>query len=159
MTFLRILTGRVSFVSSAAALVVVTIPVVTGCASLPSLEARTEMVAVTDTQGTRLGRAVAAHAASHPGKTGVHALPLGSDAFAARMALASAAEKSLDLQYYIWHGDVTGYLLLEQVWRAAERGVRVRLLLDDANTAGFDETIAALDAHPNIEVRLYNPLL
>ena len=137
----------------------VTIPLVTGCAGLPSLEGRTETFAVTDSQATRLGRAVAARAASHPGKTGVYPLPLGSDAFAARMALAGAAERSLDLQYYIWHGDVTGYLLLEQVWRAAQRGVRVRILLDDANTAGFDETIAALDAHPNIEVRLYNPLL
>jgi len=97
----------------------VTIPLVTGCAGLPSLEGRTETFAVTDSQATRLGRAVAARAASHPGKTGVYPLPLGSDAFAARMALAGAAERSLDLQYYIWHGDVTGYLLLEQVWRAA----------------------------------------
>ena len=57
-----------------------------------------------------------------------------------------------------WHADQTGYLLYDAMWRAAERGVRVRILLDDANTGGLDETIAALDAHPNIEVRLYNPL-
>ena len=62
------------------------------------------------------------------------------------------------MQYYIWHGDHTGYLLFEALWQAAERGVRVRLLLDDNNTGGLDETIAALDSHPNIEVRLYNPL-
>ena len=80
------------------------------------------------------------------------------DAFAARVLLADAADTSLDVQYYIWHGDQTGYLLFEALWRAAERGVRVRLLLDDNNTGGLDGTIAALDSHPNIEVRLYNPL-
>ncbi len=60
-------------------------------------------------------------------------------------------------QYYIWHGDHTGYLLFEALWQAGERGVRVRLLLDDNNTTGLDATIAALDAHPNIEVRLLQP--
>ncbi|MEE4237201.1 MAG: phospholipase D family protein [Anderseniella sp.] len=80
-------------------------------------------------------------------------------AFAARVLLADAAERSLDVQYYIWHGDQTGYLLFEALWKAAERGVRVRLLLDDHNTAGLDATIATLDAHPDIEVRLYNPLV
>jgi putative cardiolipin synthase len=67
------------------------------------------------------------------------------------------AQRSIDVQYYIWHGDHTGVLLFEALWKAAERGVRVRLLLDDINTKGLDDTIAALDAHPNIEVRLYNP--
>src|SRR4029453_15712830 len=60
---------------------------------------------------------------------------------------------------YIWHGDQSGYLLFEALWLAAEQGVRVRLLLDDLNTGGLDRPIAALDAHPNIEVRLYNPLV
>ncbi|HEX6137727.1 MAG TPA: phospholipase D family protein [Casimicrobiaceae bacterium] len=132
---------------------------VAGCASLPSLEGRSETHAFTDTAATRLGRAVDRAAADHPGRSGIHALPSPGDAFAARALLAAAAEKSLDIQYYIWHGDQTGYLLFEALWRAAERGVRVRLLLDDANTSGLDDTIAALDAHPNVEVRLYNPLL
>jgi putative cardiolipin synthase len=74
------------------------------------------------------------------------------------MLLADAAERSLDAQYYLWHGDQTGYLLYEAAWRAAGRGVRVRLLLDDNGTGGLDGTLAALDAHPNVEVRLYNPL-
>ena len=73
------------------------------------------------------------------------------------MLLARAAERSLDVQYYIWHDDMTGSLLLDALWQAAERGVRVRLLLDDNNTAALDEALAALDAHPNIEVRLFNP--
>jgi putative cardiolipin synthase len=130
-----------------------------GCAALPSLEGRVATSAMTDTADTRLGRALAESLSSHPGKSGFHALPIPTDAFAARVLLANAAQRSLDLQYYIWHSDQTGNLLFESIWGAAERGVRVRILLDDANTAGEDETIAALDAHPNIEVRLYNPLL
>ncbi|MDH5219736.1 MAG: phospholipase D family protein [Betaproteobacteria bacterium] len=128
-----------------------------GCASLPSLEGRTPTTALAATDGTQLGRLVAARAAANPSKTGIHPLPDGRDAFAARVLLANAAEKSLDLQYYIWHGDQIGYLLFEAVWRAAQRGVRVRLLLDDGGTSGLDDTLAALDAHANIEVRLYNP--
>ena len=110
-----------------------------------------------DSGDTRLGRAIADRAAANPGKTGIYALPDGRDAFAARVLLAQAADRSLDLQYYIWHEDTTGQLLFDAVWQAAERGVRVRMLLDDANTRGLDATIAALDAHPNIEVRLFNP--
>jgi putative cardiolipin synthase len=132
---------------------------ITGCASLPSLDERTATTALTDTAGTSLGRAIAPGVAANPGKTGIRALPEPQDAFAARVLLAAAAEKSLDVQYFIWHGDQVGYILFEALWQAAERGVRVRLLLDDLNTRGLDPTIAALDAHPNIEVRLYNPLV
>jgi len=107
--------------------------------------------ALQDTDTTRLGRDIAPGLAAHPGKAGIHPLPVPRDAFAARGLLAGAAERSLDAQYYIWHGDHTGYLLFEALWQAAQRGVRVRLLLDDNNTAGLDATIAALDAHPNIE--------
>lgn len=129
-----------------------------GCASLPPLEGRTETTALTDTATTRLGRAVMEAVTAHPGKTGIHPLAEPRGAAVARGLLAAAAEKSIDVQYYIWYGDEVGYLLFEALWRAAERGVRVRLLLDDLNTAGLDPTIAALDAHPKIEVRLYNPL-
>ncbi len=128
------------------------------CASLPSLEGRTATRALFDTDATRLGAAVAPLVASHAGKAGIHAMPDPHDAFAARVLLARTADKSIDAQYYVWHGDDVGYLLFEALWEAAERGVRVRLLLDDLNTEGLDATIAALDAHPNIEVRLYNPV-
>ena len=140
-------------------LAVVALALVAGCASLPSLEGRVATTAFTDTSQTLLGRHIGVDAAAHPGKTGVHAIAEPHDAFAARIVLASVAEKSLDAQYYIWEGDQVGYLMFEALWRAAERGVRVRLLLDDANTKGLDPTIATLDAHPNIEVRLYNPLM
>ena len=132
---------------------------VAACAVLPPLDGRSETHAYTDTAQTRLGQSLSGGVAAHPGQSGIYALPVPSDAFAARVLLASVAEKSLDIQYYIWHDDQTGTLLYEAAWRAAERGVRVRILLDDANTPGLDATIAALDAHPNIEVRLYNPLM
>ena len=96
---------------------------------------------------------------AHPGKSGVFALSDGRDAFAARVLLADASECSLDIQYYIWNGDKTGTLLFEALRRAADRGVRVRLLLDDNNTAGLDTVLAALNSHPNIEVRLFNPFM
>ena len=138
----------------------VTVVLLGGCAaSLPLLEGRTASSALSDTSGTRLGRALAPDMAAHPGKSGIHALSNPRDAFAARVVLAAAADKSLDVQYYIWHDDIAGYLLFEALWQAAERGVRVRLLLDDNNTAGMDSTLAALDLHPNIELRLYNPFV
>ena len=130
-----------------------------GCGGLPSLEGRVETLAMTDTAATRIGRAVAPHAAAYPGKTGIHAIPQANEAFAARALLAGAADKSLDVQYYIWRDDQTGRLLFESLWGAAQRGVRVRLLLDDNGVAGLDDTLAALDAHPQIEVRLYNPFV
>ncbi|SCK51309.1 Phosphatidylserine/phosphatidylglycerophosphate/cardiolipin synthase [Variovorax sp. HW608] len=129
----------------------------TGCASLPASVERTPTNALTNTADTRLGQAVRPLATAHPGKSGIHPLVVAEDAFAARVVLARLADRSLDLQYYIWHDDTTGQLLWQAVWDAAERGVRVRLLLDDANTRGLDPTLAALDAHPNIEVRLFNP--
>jgi putative cardiolipin synthase len=128
-----------------------------GCASLPSPEGRTASNALDDTTQTRLALAVAPLVATHPGKTGIHPLFDPRDAFAARVLLASAAEKSIDAQYYIWHGDTVGNLVFEALRQAARRGVRVRLLLDDMNTKGLDPVIAALDAHPNVEVRLNNP--
>lgn len=128
-----------------------------GCAGLPALDERPVSVTLTDTDDTRLGRAIAPLVAAHPGLSGVHPLLDSRDAFAARVLLARAAERSLDVQYYIWHPDRSGTLLFEALHKAATRGVRVRLLLDDNNTAGLDPTLALLDAHPNIEVRLFNP--
>lgn len=130
---------------------------VAACASLPGRVDRAPTTALADTGDTPLGRAVAARIAANPGKSGIHTLNSGIDAFAARIVLARAAQRSLDLQYYVWHGDTTGRLLAQAVWEAAERGVRVRILIDDANMAGLDRMFAALDAHPRIDVRLFNP--
>jgi len=127
------------------------------CAELPPPN-RLATTTMADTETTRLGRAVAAGVAAHPGQSGILAMPEPHTAFAARVLLADAAERSIDAQYYIWHDDETGFMLFEALWRAAERGVRIRLLIDDNTTAGQDRTFQALDSHPNIAVRLYNPL-
>lgn len=77
-------------------------------------------------------------------------------AFAVRADSARSAGRSLDLQYYMWRGDVTGRLLAQEVLRAADRGVSVRLLLDDVYAPGRERMLAALDGHPRIQVRLFN---
>ncbi|WP_455211827.1 phospholipase D family protein [Kaarinaea lacus] len=130
---------------------------VNGCASLPSDYERAPSFTITDTQDTPLARKVGPAVAAHPGQSGFYSLANGMDAFVARVGLIDQAQRSLDIQYYIWHGDTTGTLLVDRVLRAADRGVRVRMLLDDLDTAGKDRSIALIDAHPNIEIRLYNP--
>lgn len=109
------------------------------------------------TATTRLGQSVVPLAESHPTQSGVFPLISGRDALAARALLAESAEHSIDAQYYIWRRDLSGTLLLESLHRAADRGVHVRLLLDDNNTVNSDPLLAALNAHPNIELRLFNP--
>ncbi|CAN5381549.1 phospholipase D family protein [soil metagenome] len=104
-----------------------------------------------------LADALAPRLAAHPGLSGIHSLLDPHEAFAARMRFARIAERTLDVQYYIWRADMTGVLLFRELHQAAERGVRVRLLLDDNNTVGLDAMLTALDLHPNIEVRLFNP--
>lgn len=132
---------------------------ISGCVPLPSLESRTVSAAFTDTHATRLGMAIVPRAAAHANKSGIYALTDARDAFAARILLAQAAERSLDVQYYIWQQDMSGTLLFKALHDAAKRGVRVRLLLDDNNTTGLDRMLSALDAHPNIEIRLFNPFV
>lgn len=128
-----------------------------GCMSLPSLEARVESHTLVAPAESPLKAAVTQLGASHDPLSGFHALRNGMEAFAARKTLIDAATSSLDVQYYIWHDDMTGRLLFGALCRAADRGVRVRLLLDDNNTKHMDGTLAALAAHRNIEVRLFNP--
>lgn len=106
---------------------------------------------------TRLGAAVERLATGASGASGVMPLVDGRDAFASRILLSRAAENSIDVQYYIWQTDTTGWLLLDELRQAAERGVRVRLLLDDNGIPGLDDVLAALDALPNAQVRLFNP--
>jgi len=130
---------------------------ISGCASLPTDFERSPSHVIKETSNTRLGRAIEPLVAKHPGKSGFHALTEGTEAFATRFYLVQTAEKTLDLQYYIWHDDLTGKVLHNQLLAAADRGVRVRLLLDDLDTAGKDEMLYIIDAHPNIEIRLFNP--
>ncbi|WP_216182081.1 phospholipase D family protein [Verticiella alkaliphila] len=106
---------------------------------------------------TRLDRAIAPLLQAHPDHSGLALVSDNADAFAIRAVSARAAERSLDVQYYIWHDDLTGRLLLQELLRAAERGVRVRLLVDDINAHGTELSLMSLAQHPNVEVRLFNP--
>ncbi len=91
-----------------------------------------------------------------PMPSGAALVPDGLTAFGARVAALRAATRSADLQYYIWHGDLTGTLLAREVIHAADRGVAIRLLLDDMYAVGAERVLAAMDSHPRIQVRLFN---
>jgi len=132
---------------------------VTGCAGLPPMQDRPASHALQPTADGALARAVLPQVRQHPGLTGVIPIADGHVAFGVRASLVRSATRSIDIQTYIWHPDSTGTLLFEEVMRAAERGVRVRLLLDDVNTEGTDPTLALLASHPNLELRLYNPFV
>ena len=127
------------------------------CASLPENYPKNPSTAFAEHDSTAIGKRLAEQAAEHPGESGFAIIRYGDVAFSARVAMTRMATKSLDLQYYIWEPDDTGRLLAKSLLDAADRGVRVRLLLDDMNTAGRDAMMASLSHHPNIEIRIANP--
>jgi putative cardiolipin synthase len=127
-----------------------------GCSMLPVLPARAPTLAMPPAPDTALAR-IATASTADPEQSGFRLLPTGQFALQARLELARRTERSLDVQYYQIHDDRTGRFLLRTMRDAATRGVRVRLLLDDLYTAGSDPLLLGLDAHPNIEVRLFNP--
>lgn len=131
--------------------------VFSGCAGLPENSNRTYTYTLTGTKDTKIGRLVAKEQVENLGKSGFFLLDNGLDAYVARAVLSEAAERSLDLQYYLYHNDVVGNLLGHSILKAADRGVRVRLLVDDMGLAGRDISIATLASHPNIEIRIFNP--
>ncbi len=114
-------------------------------------------IALPPSDESELGRAATRLAKGMGGRSGLAMLSENLDAFTARVLTARHAGQSLDLMYYIWHKDLTGRLLVNEVVKAADRGVRVRLLLDDINSRGSDAAYLSLDSHPNIAVRLFNP--
>jgi putative cardiolipin synthase len=129
----------------------------TACAQLPDNGDRESSTALEDTADTRLGSTVAPLLDRYPGLSAFHPLGNGLDAFVARLAFARYADRSIDVQYYLFHDDVTGRALTAYLLEAADRGVRVRVLLDDMDMNGRDTGLASLDLHPNIELRLFNP--
>ena len=106
---------------------------------------------------TTLGRTFLPEMAANEGLSGVVPFADGRDALASRILLARAAEETIDVQYYIWQMDTTGWLLLEELRAAAERGVRVRMLLDDNGIPGLDNVLADLNSMENVEIRIFNP--
>jgi phosphatidylserine/phosphatidylglycerophosphate/cardiolipin synthase-like enzyme len=126
------------------------------CASLPAHVQKVRSEALPDPGITSLGRMAARE---DPGKnlSGIRLLSSGEDALDSLIALADHAERTLDIQYYIIHQDESARTLLNHVRLAADRGVRVRVLVDDLNTAGEDRRFLHLSAHANVEVRVFNP--
>ena len=106
---------------------------------------------------THLGERFALEAAEHGGRSGFRIISDGVDAFLIRAQMIDAAQRTLDLQYFIFRGDQTGRLLIDALRRAANRGVRVRVLVDDGDTVAGDGRILALDGRPNLQVRVFNP--
>lgn len=132
----------------------------TGCASLPSEVDRPVSTALADPTETRIGRAVQARAAQAEthNDSGFALVNSAELAFTSRMALINAAQKTLDIQYYAIHADETTLRMFDALRAAAARGVRIRILLDDFNTAGKNAQVLKLAFEKNIELRLFNPL-
>jgi len=130
-----------------------------GCASVDFDYPRIESSAlpVAETSDTHLGRQTRDIVAEHPGKAGFYPVNGGIDSLALRLLLAERAERTIDAQYFLIHDDIVGRVFVNALLRAANRGVRVRFLLDDILSQGLDPGLAALDSHPNIEVRIFNP--
>src|ERR1700688_3797109 len=127
-----------------------------GCVGLPRHVEKTRSSALPNPATTSLGRLVAAEQAGR-NLSGVRLLTSGEEALAGLIALADHAERTLDIQYYIIHQDDSARILLHHVRLAADRGVRVRVLVDDLNTAGEDRRFMHLSEHANVEVRVFNP--
>jgi putative cardiolipin synthase len=128
-----------------------------GCAGLPADVQRKPSMAIADGADTLLGRLV--KSAAPPGEplSGFRLLPMPQFSLHARIELARRAQRSIDVQYYLVQNDETGRYLLRALRDAADRGVRVRLLVDDLYTAGADPLFTSFASHPNVEVRLFNP--
>ena len=140
-------------------LLVLIVALLSGCASLPpgSDYPRPTSSALAHPEQTRLGRQFEAAASQHSGNSAFRIIPVGADGFLTRMQMINAAERTLDLQYFIFRGDETGRLLTGAVLQAADRGVRVRVLIDDGETVAGDEQIKGLEAHASVEIRIFNP--
>ena len=128
-----------------------------GCATIDFDYPKTTTTAFDNTQDTYLGKALEGLAEVHPGQAGFYPLLDSVDALSVRLQMAKRAERSIDAQYYLITGDIVGRVFIGALLDAADRGVRVRLLVDDIFTQGYDTGMAALNSHPNFEIRVFNP--
>ena len=149
---------RMLFITSRVLVGIASAVLLSACASIDFDYPRTTSTAYTDTDDTRLARALVDDVADKAAdQAGFYPMSDGIDALAIRLLLAERAERSIDTQYYLIKNDLVGRAFIRALLRAADRGVRVRLLLDDIFTGGYDTGMMALDHHPNFEIRIYNP--
>ena len=128
------------------------------CSTVPFDAPRTESTALPPSRATKAGRAAAPWFDSASKKSGIVPLVNGEDALGARLQLIEEAEQSVDIQYFLIKKDISAMLIVAALIEAADRGVRIRVLFDDVFTSAPDEGLAIIDAHPGIEVRLFNPV-
>jgi len=147
-------------VASRIFLLTLTAVFIAGCASIdfeyPKADSRA--LAPAETADTALGQTMRRlHGVHNAGESGFYVVNDGIDALAIRLLLADRAERTIDAQYYLIKDDTVGNLFIGSLLDAADRGVRVRLLVDDMFTKGLDAGMAAIDSHPNFEIRIFNP--
>ena len=131
---------------------------VSGCSTLSFDVPKKTSHTILDVADTPAGQAMAAWESIHVKESGFYPLPGGMDALGVRLRLAEMAEKSIDLQYFLMKNDTAGAVIAQALLNAADRGVRIRFLLDDIFTSAPDRAFLLMDQHPNIEVRLFNPI-
>ncbi len=129
-----------------------------GCASVSFDQPKSHSIAFTDTDDTVLGKSVADWVALHQGLSGFYPLDGGMDALGVRLRLTERAERSIDLQYFLMKDDTAGAVMTNGLLKAADRGVRIRFLIDDVFTSFPDRYFLLLNQHPNIEIRIFNPV-
>jgi cardiolipin synthase C len=151
MTAIRFKHGRLAAISLALGLAL------GACSSLRTDFVKTPSKALAPQFDTPMARYVRSELDQHPSLSGFRLLNRSTDALMSRISLADHAAHSIDLQYYIFENDEVGRLVAQRLLAAADRGVRVRMLLDDIDLSNEDRLLNALDAHPNIEIRLFNP--
>ena len=132
--------------------------IVAGCATVSFDQPKPYSQAVTDFDGTALGKYASFKVEEHEGLSGFYPLGKGLDALGMRLRLAETAEKSLDLQYFLMKNDTAGAVIANALLKAADRGVRVRFLVDDVFTTVPDDSFLLINQHPNIEIRIFNPV-
>ncbi|MFW2368705.1 MAG: phospholipase D family protein [Desulforhopalus sp.] len=130
----------------------------TGCATVPFDGPKPYSVTITDTADTRLARDISQWVETHGGLSGFYPLQQGMDALGVRLRLAEQVDRSIDLQYFLMKNDTAGLVMTNALLKAADRGVRVRFLLDDIFTTAPDNVLLLINQHPAIEVRLFNPI-
>jgi putative cardiolipin synthase len=130
---------------------------INGCVSLPPPAQREAQAPQRPASGSWLSKTFENELAEHPSTSGFHLFSAGVDGLLLRLELIDKSQESLDLQYYIFRCDDTGRLIQQALLRAADRGVHVRIITDDGETVPGDEKLLRLAAHPQIEIRVFNP--
>jgi len=139
-------------------LLLVAAGIVSGCATVSLNQPKSHTTTLTDVDDTRLGENASNWTQENQGLSGFYPLSRGMDALGVRLKLAERAEKSIDLQYFLMKDDTAGFVMTSALLRAADRGVRIRFLIDDIFTSVPDRVFLLLDQHPNIKIRIFNPV-